>query len=298
MSGKKVLNASVVVAAHNGGRVIRKTIRSLLNQKFKGEYEVIVVDDGSEDDTWRFLSDISKKSKKIRVFRQSNAGVCKARNKGISEARFEVVVIMDQDCVAEADWLEKLVEGFDSNKVGVVSSYDYYGGTSTAFRKDLLMKVGGYDEEYGYYREDTDLSFKIMELGYEFKLVEAKYFHDHEEVKPSGFLEFFKHVLKRLYYHQNDVLLYKKHPTKICEEFLHVKLGFLVDPLQDFRVATGLWGKGKGKGFSLSSPRGIVFVENKTPLHALIIILGGICYVFAVKFSRLIGSIRFGKLLI
>ena len=177
-----------------------------------------------------------------------------------------------------------------------MSAYDYYGGTSTAFRKNLLKKVNGYDEEYRYYREDTDLSFKIMDLGYEFKLVKAEYFHDHVETKPKGIWNFTKHVLQRLYYHQNDVLLYKKHPTKTCENFLHIKFGFLVDPMQDFKVATGTWEK--GKKMNLSSPRGITFLENKTPLHTLMIILGGIAYVIVVKTSRFIGSLRFGKLLI
>jgi GT2 family glycosyltransferase len=189
-----------------------------------------------------------------------------------------------------------MVEGFDSERTGIVSAYDYYGGTSTAFRKALLERVGGYDEDYVYYREDTDLSFKIMDLGYEFRLVKAEYIHDHKLAMPSGFINFIKHVMQRLKYHQNDVLLYKKHNTPLCEDFLHIKFHFLVSPLADFKAATGLWGK--GRGFSLSSPRGIIFLENKSPLHALVIILAGVAYVFAVKISRLIGSIKFGKLLI
>ena len=142
----------------------------------------------------------------------------------------------------------------------------------------------------------NDLTFKIMDLGYEFRQVDAKYFHDHKEAKPEGIIGLLKYGLKRLEYHQNDVLLYKKHRTKICEEFLHIKFGFLVDPVQDFRVATGTWQDG-GK-FELGSPRGITFMENSTPIHTIAIILAGIGYVLAVKASRLWGSIRFRKLLI
>ena len=175
-----------------------------------------------------------------------------------------------------------------------MSAYDYYGGTSTGFRKELLERVGGYDEDYRYYREDTDLSFKIMDLGYGFRLVKAGYYHDHEEAKPKGMLALARHVLQRLYYHQNDALLYKKHPNKVCEEFLHIKYGFLVDPAQDFRVATGLWKKG-GK-LEAGSPRGITFIENRGPAHAAAIVAAGIAYVMLVKASRLMGSVRFGKL--
>jgi len=290
------MNASVVVATYNNRKTLRKTLDSLLEQDFRGMYEVIVVNDGSTDGTKEFLNDYSRGKPMLKVFHQQNYGVCKARNRGIREAKYEIVVNMDHDCIAEKNWLQKLVEGFDSEKIGVVSAYDYYGGTSTAFRKEPLDETGGYDEQYRYYREDTDLSFKIMNLGYKFRLVEPCYFHDHEEVKPSGFFTLVSHVLRRLYYHQNDVLLYKKHPTKVCMDFLHIKFGFLVDPMQDFRVATGLWEK--GKKMNLSSPRGITFMENKTPLHAIAIILGGVGYVMAVKFSRLIGSLRFGKLLV
>jgi len=71
----------------------------------------------------------------------------------------------------------------------------------------------------------------------------------------------------------------------------------MVDPRQDFRVVVNKW-EGSSKQLKLGSPRGIVMLENKSPLHALLIVLAGIAYVFAVKFYRLIGSIRFGKLLL
>ena len=290
------MNASIIVSTYNNKKVLKKTLDALLKQDFKGKYEVLVVNDGSSDGTKEFLNEYKKGKTMLRIFHQKNSGVCKARNKGIEEAKYEIIVNMDHDCIAEKKWLEKMVSGFNSKKIGVVSAYDYYGGTSTAFLKSILDKVGGYDEKYHYYREDTDLSFKIMDLGYEFKLIKTSYFHDHTETKPKTIIGLVKHVLQRLYFHQNDVLLYKKHPTKICKEFLNINHRFLIDPMQDFRVVTGTWDK--GMGFSLSSPRGITFLENKTPIHTGIIILGGIGYVLAVKTSRFIGSLRFGKLLI
>ncbi|MFH1391828.1 MAG: glycosyltransferase family A protein [Candidatus Diapherotrites archaeon] len=290
------MNASIVVATYNNKKTLEKTLDSLLKQNFKGKYELIVVNDGSKDGTKEFLEKYKKGKGILKVFHQKNSGVCKARNTGIANSKYEIVINMDHDCIAEKDWLQKMADGFNSEKIGIVSGYDYYGGTSTGFRKEILEQVGGYDEKYNYYREDTDLSFKIMDIGYEFKLIKPNYYHDHIEVKPQGFFGLVKHVLQRLYYHQNDVLLYKKHPTKVCEEFLHIKHGFLVDPIQDFRVATGTWEK--GEKMNLSSPRGITFLENKSPLHTAIIIIGGVGYMLAVKLSRFIGSLRFGKLLI
>ena len=289
-------NASIIVPTYNNKVTLKKTLDALLKQKFRGKYEVVCVNDGSSDGTKEFLDEYKKGKKNLKVFHTPNRGVCRARNKAIANSQYEIVVNMDHDCIAEKDWLQKMVNEFDNEDIGVVSGYAYYGGTSTGFRKKLLNWVGGYDEEYYYYREDTDISFKIMDLGFKFKLIKPDYVHDTQEDKPKTFTKLAKHVLQRLYYHQNDVLLYKKHPTKVCREFLHIKGKFLIDPLQDFRVATGTWEE--GKKMNLSSPRGITFLENKSPLHFFLIILIGLGYVLSVKLSRLIGSIRFGKLLI
>jgi glycosyltransferase involved in cell wall biosynthesis len=289
--------ASVVIASYNNRRVLRRVLDAMLRLEYPNEYEVIVVDDGSSDGTIEMLEKAFGKEKKVRVIGfGKNKGVCKARNEGIRAARFPVFVNMDHDCIPSKSWLKDLVKGFDSPKVGVVSSFGSFGGTSTAFRAGILKKLGGYDEKYFYYREDTDLTFSVMDLGYEYKVVKADYEHDHKEVAPRGFAGWVKYVLKRLGYHQNDVLLFKKHP-KLAGEFLDVKLGFLVNPKNDFCVAANLW-KGSSRKMKLCSPRGLVLIENRSPLHALAIVLLAFVYMVLVKFSRLWGSLRFGKLLV
>jgi len=293
----KFPNVSIVIATYNRANTLRKVLLAMLKLDYPARYEIIVVNDGSTDNTKEMLTREFLGNKKITIVNfEKNQGVCKARNEGIKLARYEIVVNMDHDCIPSKTWLRDLIKGFTSKKVGVVSSYGGFGGTSTAFRKELLEKVGGYDEDYRYYREDTDLTFKIIELGYEYKLVKADYFHDHIETKPAGFFGLLKYAFQRLRYHQNDVLLYKKHPNELTRKFLHIRFGFLVDPIYDFKVATGLW-KNKGS-FELSSPRGIVFIQNKTPLHAFAIVLAGIGYVVAVKLARFWASIKLGKLLI
>ncbi|MCX8190175.1 MAG: glycosyltransferase family 2 protein [Candidatus Diapherotrites archaeon] len=294
---EKMLNASIIVATHNRAHTLRKTLRAMLDLYYPAKYEIIVVNDGSKDETKEMLKNEFLGNNKITIINfDKNQGVCRARNAGIKAAKYEIVVVMDDDCIPNKSWLTDLVSGFTDEKIGIVSSYGYYGGTSTAFRKDLVLKVGGYDEEYRFHREDTDLSFKIMELGYEFKLVKANFLHDHKEEKPKGLIGLLRYGYKRLKLHGNDVLLYKKHPNELTRKFLHIKFGFIVSPLFDFKVATGLWKHG-GR-LELSSPRGLVFIENKTPLHALAIIFLGICWVIALKFARLTASIRFRKLLI
>jgi len=289
------MNASIVVMTHNRKRVLEKTIDAMLQLDYSGKYEIIVVNDGSTDGTEEMLENRFSKNNKISIINQPRSLPCKARNNGIKRAKYEVVVIMDDDCIPRKDWLERLMEGFDDKGVGIVSSYSVHGGTSTAFLTDALRKVGGFDEEYGYYREDTDLVFRMQELGYRVKLVKAPFRHEHRMEAPKGMPGLIKYGLERAAYHMNDALLYRKHP-KLGAEFLDVKFGFLVNPERDFQAATNQWwGGGKMK---LASPRGIVFMENKSPLHAILIFFGAFAWVVLVKFYRLMGSIRFGKLLI
>ena len=288
-------NASIVVMTHNRKQVLQKTLKAMLNQKFFGKFEIIVVNDGSTDGTKEMLAQKFGKEKKIIAINQQRSLPCKARNNGIKNAKYEFIAIMDDDCIPEKNWLQSLIDGFSSKKIGVVSSYDLFGGTSTAFRKKTLDEVGCYDEEYGYYREDTDLVFRVMEKGFEAKLVKAEFLHEHKMEAPKGFFGMIKYAVERAGYHKNDVLLFKKHP-KNAGKFLGVRLGFLVDPRKDFDAATNHWWKG-GK-LTLSSPRGIIFMENKSPIHFSMIFFGGIAWVLLVKTSRLLGSARFGKLLV
>lgn len=289
--------ASIVIATHNNENTLRKVLHSMLELNYPNQFEAIVVNDGSTDNTKEMLQREFGKEPRIKAINFSkNQGVCIARNAGINAARFPIIVNMDHDCVAEKQWLQQLVKEFKDPKVGAVSSFGDFGGTSTAFRKSLLEKVQGYDEEYGYYREDTDLTFKIMEQGFKYNVVKANYFHDHRETKPAGLIELIKYLLQRLRYHQNDVLLFKKHPL-LATKFLDVKFGFLVNPVKDFKVAANLW-EGSSKKLKLCSPRGIILIENKSPLHAFLIIFFALMYVVAIKTGRLSGSIKYGRLLI
>lgn len=290
--------ASIVVATLNGGEPLIKAVKGMLNQDFEGKYEVIVVDDGSFDGvTAPLLKKNFGTEKRVTLIFLPRSGVCKARNAGIRAAKYEVVVNMDHDDNPEKDWLRIMVSGFSSPSVGAVSAYGHYGGTSTAFRKDLLEHVGGYDEDFFYYREDTDLSFRIMELGYKYVKVDgAKWHGDRTLVTPIGVKKLLQYTLQRFKYHMNDVLLHKKHPTALCNDFLHVRWKFFVNPIEDFKVATGMWGG--SNEFALSSPRGMIFLANHSPVHFFLIVALGLGYAFAIKWARLAGSIKHGHFLV
>ena len=87
---------SVVIPCYNQAHFLSEAIESVLCQTYK-DFEVIVVDDGSEDDTQEVASKYSAKDPRVRLIRQENRGLAGARNRGLSESRGEYVVFLDSD---------------------------------------------------------------------------------------------------------------------------------------------------------------------------------------------------------
>ncbi len=292
-----VLEASIIVATKNRAPILRKTLDAMLALRHPS-YEVIVVNDGSSDETEKLLEGFSKGSGKIKALNfPRSRGPAFARNRGIELSQGKFIVIMDDDCIPSRKWLSELLKPFSKGKkVGITSSFNDWGGTSTAYRRELLERIGFFDEEFPTsYREDTDTVFKIFDLGYRLERnPRAEFVHEHSQ--PKGFWEKAKYGWARVKVHQVDPLLYRKHPAR-TKEFLDIKLGFVRNPLRDFENATGLWWK-KNPRVVLASPQGVPLLENRTPVHTLFIIFVGVLYAFAVKLSRLYGSIKYGKLLV
>jgi glycosyltransferase involved in cell wall biosynthesis len=101
---------SVVIPTYNRADKVGKTIESALTQTFT-DFEVIVVDDGSSDDTGRILREAF--GDRIRYFAQANQGASVARNKGIEQARGEWIAFLDSDDLWEKDKLESQLEALE-----------------------------------------------------------------------------------------------------------------------------------------------------------------------------------------
>ena len=101
---------SIVTPVHNGERFINETIETVLNQTY-GNWEWIIVDDGSEDGTVDMIEGAAEwASSKIRLIRQENGGAAKARNVGIMEAKGEYLCFLDADDLWTRDKLEKQIK--------------------------------------------------------------------------------------------------------------------------------------------------------------------------------------------
>ena len=110
--------ATVVVCVHNGGRVLGRALDALESQTLeRHRHEIVVVDDGSRDDTAAVASRDS-----VRLVRlPDNVGLAAARNAGVANARGGIVAFTDADCEPEPDWLERLLAAFANGTVDGVS---------------------------------------------------------------------------------------------------------------------------------------------------------------------------------
>lgn len=133
------MRVSVVVPARNEELRIGRCVRALLAQDYPREqYEVIVVDDGSQDRTADVAAGFG-----VAVLRQPPSGGAAARNLGVAHARGEVVAFTDADCVPVRDWLRELVAPFQDPSVAA-SGGDVVG--------EPVSWIARYIEAAGYFR--------------------------------------------------------------------------------------------------------------------------------------------------
>ncbi|MEV4059544.1 bifunctional polysaccharide deacetylase/glycosyltransferase family 2 protein [Nonomuraea dietziae] len=188
---------TVIVPAYNEAAGIQATIRSLVNTTYQGELEVLVVDDGSTDDTAALAAALAFDN--VRVIRQHNGGKPSALNTGITHARHELLVMVDGDTVFEPATIGQLIRQLADPTVGAVSGNTKVGnrrgmigrwqhieyvigfnldrrafelldcmatvpGAIGAFRRSALIALGGVSTDT--LAEDTDLTMALCRAGW------------------------------------------------------------------------------------------------------------------------------------
>lgn len=211
-SGKTPI-VSVVIPAHNAENTLAESLDSVLKQSFP-QIEVVVVDDGSEDNTRGVVECFRRKDKRIRYVYQPRAGVSAARNRGILEARGKYISFLDADDLYEARKLEVQLAMIQGQRCDVVltsvkrfivneKGYKEYLETSKPPRytdkkqylmqvlnldsfhmvvwntaivpRPLLLKIGGYDERLKT-AEDWDIWLRFAKDGYRFERIQNPLF--------------------------------------------------------------------------------------------------------------------------
>jgi glycosyltransferase involved in cell wall biosynthesis len=183
---------SVVIPTYNNQFFISNAIKSAVNQNYdKNSYEIIVVDDGSSDNTDSVMKTIlDSVDADIKYFKKKNGGTASARNLGVSKASGEYIAFLDADDTYTPNKLNMSIDVLDKYyNVGIVYS-DYVEkypdhsvirlkenfnieklynqciiSTNSVVKKEALEKVGGFDESFRYV-EDYDLWCRIVMSGF------------------------------------------------------------------------------------------------------------------------------------
>ncbi len=181
---------SVVVCSYNGARTIRRSLEALEDLDYP-DYEVIVVDDGSTDETAAVA-----RQHRCRVISTPNGGLSAARNVGAKAADGEIVAYMDDDAYPDRDWLSYLAHTFRSTDFVAVGGpnipppadglaaecvghapggpihvlltdqeAEHLPGCNMAVRRDRLQDIGGFDPQFRVAGDDVDFCWRLQEAG-------------------------------------------------------------------------------------------------------------------------------------
>ena len=184
---------SVIVCSYNGAKTLAQCLESLGKLDYPN-YEVILVDDGSTDDT----PEIAARFPQVRYFHQTNHGLSHARNHGAAVAEGEIFAYTDSDCMADPDWLYYLLSTlFSGNYAGVGGPNvsppagnwvqacvaaapggpshvlltdtvaEHIPGCNMAWYRWAFENIGGFDPEYHKAGDDVDFCWRVQQAGHE-----------------------------------------------------------------------------------------------------------------------------------
>lgn len=153
---KSTIDFTVIVPVYNTEEYLDRCIESILNQTFTN-YELLLVNDGSKDNSLQILRKFEKIDKRITVFTQENQGVSVARNLGIENAKGEYICFIDSDDWVENDYLENLYKNKTSDDTLVILDFIRWGKRKNP-TAEVVLDI----------KEDIDqliLNHKILENG-------------------------------------------------------------------------------------------------------------------------------------
>ncbi|HEY8025436.1 MAG TPA: glycosyltransferase [Burkholderiaceae bacterium] len=206
---------SIVINTLNRAPLLQRTLESLRWLKYRGEFEVIVINGPSTDNSGQV---IALWLPRIRTGSCDVANLSVSRNIGICMAQGDIVAFIDDDAIPEPEWLSQLAAAYERPEIAAAGgfvfdhtgygyqyryasadrlgnanwsatqsaeqfcfpgsfSFPYLQGTNASFRRRVLLEVGGFDEEFDYYLDETDLCCRIVDAGYVIKQLPQAFVH-------------------------------------------------------------------------------------------------------------------------
>ncbi|MDO8669577.1 MAG: glycosyltransferase family A protein [Candidatus Buchananbacteria bacterium] len=202
---------SVIIPTYNRAAYLDKSLSSLTKQNYpKDDFEVVIVDDGSKDETAKITSKF-KNDLNLKYFRENHLGVSHARNVGIRKSIGEVVVFFDDDALVAENWLESISrimvsEDIITGKVKPIKSniWQYFAPHynqgdkpkespvllegNCAIKRKVFSKIGLFDENLDYGHEGEEFIYRV---GKNYKIMyypEVIIYHDYAK----SFLNYFQ----------------------------------------------------------------------------------------------------------
>jgi len=198
---------TVIIAVYNDKEKLEHSLSALLNTSFTN-FEVIVVDDGSDDSPQLIANQFSCKFIRLPL----NRGQAYARNRGVEESKGDIILFTDADCVVMKDWVKNMADeltklhqecrevvaiigrlvskndfiemchaytGYGYIQNGLKREINYLNTACVGIYKEVFLKVGGFSEDFKV-NEDTNLGFELSEHGYKIIFEPKIYvYHDH-----------------------------------------------------------------------------------------------------------------------
>jgi cellulose synthase/poly-beta-1,6-N-acetylglucosamine synthase-like glycosyltransferase len=248
---------SILIPVHNEERHIKKTINSILECGYSGKREIIVINDGSTDNTPNILKEFERKGL-IKLITTKHLGKANALNKGLKIAKNEVIVTIDGDTMIEKGSLEKLVAPLKGDRVvattGVIKvanlgspltwfqrvEYLYLSlyksicdkidgmiwasGTLSAFKSSWLKKVRF---NPNLYMEDVDIGLKIIKQGYKIRYVKDAVAYTFCPEKLKDF------VKQRIRWVRGGIQIIKKYASMFFNRE-YFSIGFFTLPIMSY----------------------------------------------------------------
>jgi GT2 family glycosyltransferase len=235
----ETMPVSIIIPTFNGAFRIGTCLDALLKHGARADMQILVVNDGSTDNT----PDVVAHYSGVSLINQENAGPAAARNRGANEANGSLILFTDDDCVPTADWLSSMISAFDDPEVcGIKGAYrtaqkslvarfvqieyedryrlmarldsvDFIDTYSAGFRRDHFLEMNGYDTSFPVAcAEDVELSYRMSARGWKMKFVPtAVVYHTHPDTLWCYLKKKYKFAFWR-------VLAVRKNPSKAVKD--------------------------------------------------------------------------------
>ena len=219
---KKIL-LSIVVPVYNVENYLKKCVDSLLNQT-NDNYEIIIVNDGSTDNSLKICEEYSK-NKKIKLYTKKNGGLSSARNYGIDKASGEYIAFVDSDDWVTNDYVEKITDTINDNKNSDLITYDIISindGWQDGVTRKIYKNFDSMDK-HNFIQECFNPSFAWArvykkELIEKIKFPKENYWYEDMATTPIVLAKSknMKYIDKPLYY-------YRQRNTSITNSYMNPK---------------------------------------------------------------------------